>query len=58
MGPRSQPVDEEVEEEMEEARALAEQERTLAAQQQASDLTTDFRSVYGPRKFSIFNGMS
>jgi hypothetical protein len=44
--------------EIEAARELADEERTLAAQQQAADLTTDFRSAYGRSGFSIFRGMS
>lgn len=60
MGPRQPKMTEDqlnMEAEVERARELADTERALAAQQQAADLTTDFRSVYGPRAFSMFSGL-
>lgn len=40
----------------EQAREIADAERIMATQQQAADLTQDYRSVYGRRAFSVFTG--
>lgn len=57
MGPRTTPEDEEAKAARERERLLSEQDRSVAAQQTADDLTTDAMNVYGRRGHSLFSSI-
>ena len=51
---RAQPIEQD--DDIQKAQEAAEEQRRLAAQETATDLTTDLTAVYGRRGFSVFGG--